>query len=119
MIEAVFCTPKEGGSMNTDKLSPERMLRDKEHAVDTGEQLGNAVVCPVCRFEYVHVKTEFITTGKSRWSNRGTATTIPMYCEAGHHWSLIIDQYKGWCWMTITDVYSKEPVEGWGWEGLE
>jgi|TARA_R100001530_G_scaffold118890_1_gene86027 hypothetical protein len=57
------------------------------------------VMCPVCRFEYVHM-SQIIerVRGKDNyeaWEGRGDLIRIPFNCEEGHSWDLCFGEHKG------------------------
>lgn len=98
-----------------NKLSPLRMLRPVNIATEGFEEVhGNAVVCPICGFEYVHVDRSGVESVD--FYGKGGALLIPMYCENGHRWNLVIDQHKGWCFMTITNPHIISPIEEGEWK---
>ena len=60
------------------------------------------VMCPVCRFEYVHMsrRRQIIehVRGKDNyeaWEGRGDLIRIPFNCEEGHSWDLCFGEHKG------------------------
>jgi len=77
------------------------------------------VMCPVCRFEYVHMSYQFglllnetgdglvkprVHTNIERvrgkdnyeaWEGRGDLIRIPFNCEEGHSWDLCFGEHKG------------------------
>lgn len=101
--------------MTKNKLSPERMLQPvNKYSLGFEDQEGNAVVCPVCGFEYVHLDLDGVKPVDHFGSNGGLK--IPMFCEDGHHWDLVLDQHKGLCFMTITNAHIVEPVAEEDWK---
>lgn len=74
--------------------------------LEKGESL---IICPVCKEEYTHFdyspKIDRPETYVSE--HRGGGITIPMHCEEGHYWDLIISHHKGWSYIT-TDNFKQE-----------
>ena len=67
------------------------------------------VLCPVCRFDYTHfapddVHVEATDDYTSPIGNRGSWIAVPMWCEEGHSWRLVIGFHKGQTFLdTVPD----------------
>lgn len=61
------------------------------------------IVCPLCHGEHVHFLTPTLKDSDdyTAWEGRGSAAFIPMFCEAGHNWTLRFGFHKGHTFMTI------------------
>jgi hypothetical protein len=61
------------------------------------------LVCPFCKFEYVHFGTPRYISGNDDYSAKeiydigvkGDVIVIPFYCEDGHNWVVILGEHKG------------------------
>lgn len=64
---------------------------------------GSQLQCPVCSCEYTHFAPPILKKNDNyeAWEGRGSAIKIPMYCEFGHEWEIVIGFHKGWCFMGI------------------
>lgn len=86
-----------------EKYKFEITLKDSFHNTEGIPQ----ILCPICKFEYVH----FCENGNalykasddsSAWRyGRGGALTIPMSCENGHEWDLVLGHHKGYSFVMI------------------
>ena len=69
---------------------------------------GVEMHCPLCDFEFVHVKahdiTEILSDNYEAWEGRGSAIRIIMGCEYGCCWTLRIGFHKGISSMAIEDA---------------
>lgn len=61
---------------------------------------NDALLCPVCGFEYNHEGDTQVCVGDDYTAIpggfRGKATIIPMTCEQGHKWTLCVQFHKGY-----------------------
>jgi hypothetical protein len=69
------------------------------YIVDEGKEM---ILCPICKHEFTHFgynpsvnKAEDYLVG-----DRGGGITLPMSCERGHYWELIISHHKGNSFIT-------------------
>lgn len=56
------------------------------------------IVCPVCKFNYVHFREAVNKRGNDNyeaWVGKGSSIEIPMFCEEGHNWVMVIGHHKG------------------------
>lgn len=67
--------------------------------------MGEAIGCPVCGFEYTHLDGAPVTVDgadgpKPQWAGRGPALSIPFTCENGCRFNVILGSHKGWTYLT-------------------
>jgi len=57
--------------------------------------------CPACRCEWVHFEPPTFTASDNyeAWEGRGNAITVPMWCEEGHSWTMVVGFHKGTSWV--------------------
>lgn len=74
----------------------------KGFVIEVGESL---ILCPVCKDQYTHVgyRPEVNLPESYLDGHRGGGITIPMSCEHGHHWDVIISHHKGNSYITTTN----------------
>jgi hypothetical protein len=75
---------------------------------------GN-VLCPHCGFEFVHLNHRAYSTLHD--DNR-QALHIPMYCESGHYWDVVLRERKGELQLTVENMRGMGLIEGFkeGWD---
>ena len=66
-----------------------------------GDRKTRIIICPKCHGDYVH--TERPTPDASN-EFRGDAWRIPMWCEYGHEWELVIGHHKGQSFTRIENI---------------
>ena len=77
----------------------DRLLNHKDE-YDSFPELGKNMVCPVCEFEYVHTELPIIDS----CVGKNGCIKIPMYCEDGHPWELVLDSHKGLCGISVRNI---------------
>ena len=64
------------------------------------------VVCPVCRYTYIHVGTV-----SSNPTAKGSRTVVSLWAECGHSFDLILWTHKGQTFCALENVRHTEPEE--------
>lgn len=70
--------------------------------MEDGKQL---MLCPICKSENTHLEYSAKVTVAENYlvGDRGGGLTIPMWCESGHFWDLVLSHHKGTSFVTTTN----------------
>lgn len=78
---------------------PDKTAEMLPFKTDEGYTLGDCIMCPICDFNYNHVRAMETIPGNDNyeagWTGRGDLIVIQMECESGHKWELCIGFHKG------------------------
>ena len=89
------------------QMAPRRKASPAVLALSWGEQ-ADQLCCPHCGDEYVHFdpSVEHVTDGYTcPTDERGSWIDIPMWCESGHHWNIVIAFHKGFTFLHVVLGY--------------
>jgi hypothetical protein len=93
---------------NYTPLVPNGIATEADGGVDW--ENATQLKCPYCGFPYVHFEKPSIkvTDDYDAWDGRGSAITVPMWCENGHEFTMGIGFHKGFSYV----FFEQKPSEG-------